>query len=360
MVRVGVLVSVFVLVLGSLGMTVAGAEAETLGFIVSGWGHRFAKVRPKRDCGSLNLNEAEHYGVDLEEFRADMTQIGYAEAAKRYFPSDACQDPASQPDPGFRTYQGNVPVIGLDLDGQDSTAEDEGACPHRDFKGRDGASGVDNQHLRLLGCTLGYQYDRWIPRLHRGTHYFVTEGFSILVEVTEVDDRENDDDVRVRFVSSAETARLDANGGVVAYRSFGVHPDERYSSEPAAGKIEDGVLTTEPVDLRLRFKQGIIDDELYLRDARFRAEFREDGSLEGVLGYYWDNENLFRVYNDHRIGDQHTGRLASFERGYMCSGFYGALGRLADGHPDPETGKCTSISAATYVRAVPAFLIEPE
>ncbi|MBW1886249.1 MAG: hypothetical protein JRJ58_22175 [Deltaproteobacteria bacterium] len=34
--------------------------------------------------------------------------------------------------------------------------------------------------------------------------------------------------------------------------------------------------------------------------------------------------------------------------------------RVADGHPDPENGQCTSISTAILFEAVPAFLLRPQ
>jgi hypothetical protein len=43
--------------------------------------------------------------------------------------------------------------------------------------------------------------------------------------------------------------------------------------------------------------------------------------------------------------------------GYTCQGVYYALREQADGHPDPETGKCTSISTQYMIRAIPAFIV---
>ena len=31
---------------------------------------------------------------------------------------------------------------------------------------------------------------------------------------------------------------------------------------------------------------------------------------------------------------------------------------LADGHPDPKTGKCTSISTQYRIKAIPAFVVD--
>ncbi|MBW1882909.1 MAG: hypothetical protein JRJ58_05240, partial [Deltaproteobacteria bacterium] len=66
------------------------------------------------------------------------------------------------------------------------------------------------------------------------------------------------------------------------------------------------------------------------------------------------------VLNDQNIGDHPQGRNAANSRGFMCAGIYHAMPRVADGHPDPETGRCTSISTAIHFEAVPAFLIRPQ
>ena len=63
--------------------------------------------------------------------------------------------------------------------------------------------------------------------------------------------------------------------------------------------------------------------------------------------------------NDHMIGDRHQGRNAAFNRGFVCAGLYHAIPRIADGHPDPETGECTSMSTALHFEAKPAFAIRP-
>lgn len=336
------------------------SEGETLGFVVSSWGHRVPETRPKYCPEGVNENETEHFGITLSELRADVRSVGYSEAMVRFLPRDACQDPTVQKDPGFKVLAGDPPMRGLDLDGVHSSADQDGACAHDDFRGPDGEEGIDDQHARLIGCTKGFRQGSWLDYRNKKPVYFVSEGYALLIEVEGVDDRTNDDDVRVRFSSSAEAPFLDVNEEAVPYRSFLVHEEARYRSEPVRGKIEDGVLTTEPVDLRMRFKHEVVDSELYYRDARIRAELTESG-LSGLFGGYWDAENLFHIYNDHSIGDEHTGRLAAIARGYMCAGMYHAIDRLADGHPDPETGKCTSLSTMMHFEAVPAFAIhDPE
>jgi hypothetical protein len=44
--------------------------------------------------------------------------------------------------------------------------------------------------------------------------------------------------------------------------------------------------------------------------------------------------------------------------GHSCNGAYYALYQAADGHRDPATGRCTSISTQYRVRVAPAFVVD--
>lgn len=355
-----------------LALTVLAAQpahaaqggGETLGFVVSAWDWGFPRNEQGHCAKGTNVSELEYYQVDKKQFRDDIKNLGWEAATAKHLPPDACADPRAQPDPGFKTFSAvDVPVDGLDLDGVDSRRDAGGGCAHNDFRGPDGRPGVDNQHWRLVGCTKGFQTFNSERRETRGDSrrqgeiLIAEEDNPILIEVSGVDDRRDDDDVRVRFLSSAQPIKLDANGDVVPYVSLSVHPDVKYSSAPVRGRIVGGILTTEPVDLRLRFHREVLDGDLDWRAARLRATINGEGRLEGLLGFYWDADNLFRIYNDHRIDGHHTGRLLALARGYMCAGMYHALARVADGVPDPATGRCTAISSALRFQATPAFVI---
>ena len=133
-----------------------------------------------------------------------------------------------------------------------------------------------------------------------------------------------------------------------------------YHSEVFPGQIKDGIFTAGPVDAKLRFKVQAIDNHYYFKDLQIRAEMLADGSMKGVLAGYWDIENTFDFLTEVYIGPIHLGRAAANNIGYMCSGVYHALPKVADGHPDPETGKCTSMSTVIKFAAVPAFIIQQE
>ena len=331
---------------------------ETWGFVISMWRDEIPAVAPEHCPDGFNLNEREYFGIPRDAVREARERLGSLQAAEdEVFPPDACRDPLAQPDPGFVTFDADVPLAGLDLDGVVSQRAEGAQCAHDDFTSPGGQPGIDNQHWRLFGCTRGYQPDGQIQR-GADSGGFISEGIPILLEVTGVDDVHNDDDVQVRFASSADIITLDAARGVVPWTSMDLYEDPAYVSELAAGRISDGVLTTEPVDVRLRYRQQVIDFEYYFRDLQVRADVLADGGLKGMIGAYWDIDNMFKLRNDHRTRSRHTGRGASNALGYMCAGMYHALRHVADGHPDPETGACTSISTAYHFEATPAFVID--
>ncbi len=335
------------------------AAPEARGFVVSTWYDDLPEVDPSGCPDGMNLTESQYYEVDMEAFRKAIKETSYKDAQEKFFPPDACRDPTAQKDPGFKTFDGAAEVVGLDLDGVDSKRDDGSACAHDDFTSPDGTTGIDAQHWRLMGCTKGYQPDGQIDRLYRSGN-MIKEGFPILIELSGVDDTQNDDEVEMRIYSSEDSVTLDASGEVMRDLSLKVHPERKYWSDAAKGRIENGVLTTDPIDVRLRFKQQVIDGEFYYRDVQVRADMRSDGTIDGILGFYWDADNFYTTNNDHYIGENHTGRVAAETRGYMCAGIYHAIQRMADGHPDPETGRCTSISAAMHFSGTPAFLIKDE
>jgi hypothetical protein len=43
---------------------------------------------------------------------------------------------------------------------------------------------------------------------------------------------------------------------------------------------------------------------------------------------------------------------------HTCNGAYFELKRLADGHRDPKTGQCTSISTQYRIKVIPAFVVD--
>ena len=69
-----------------------------------------------------------------------------------------------------------------------------------------------------------------------------------------------------------------------------------------------------------------------------------------MIGGYRDVENWFQFF-------RRVTSMAVSVYGLHCPGWIAEAHRLADGYPDPKTGKCTALSAANRLKAVPAFVI---
>ena len=342
----------------------AAPSAEVVrGFVVTRWHEEIPSLENAGECeAGFNPTEEEYFPEQWADWLAERLRRrdagGYLPWDDERLPPDACQDPLAQPDPGFLTLDGPATVHGLDLDGVASAQNDPGvSCAHDDFAGHDGATGIDNQFWRLMGCVRGYRPNDLMDRLHQAGTTITEGGYALLMEINGVDDLRNDDEVEVQLLSANHGVTVDASGDLMRDVSYTAHADARFHAPVARGRIEDGVLTTDPVDVRYKVKQQTMDNEFWLRSARFRAEIQEDGSIVGLVGGYWDVENLFSTLNEQWIGKYHQGRNAARSRGFMCAGIYHAMPRVADGHPDPETGRCTSISTALHFRALPAFVI---
>lgn len=252
-------------------------------------------------------------------------------------------------DPQFRTVQGKV-AYGLNLDGTKAAgALAANSCAHEEFLSPTGEPGIDNQWWRLMGCT---KYYRPGGDIQRNVAAVMGSGeVTVALEIVGVDDLANDPDVSIGIYSSTDAAPTDASGRILSGGSVLPHADRRFHAQ-TKGHIENGVLTSDPVDLHLQFKAMIIDTEWWLRAARVRLELGKDGSAQGLLAGYFDVETFYEYIRQSNMS-------VSILGGYTCPSLYLTAQRLADGFPDPATGRCTALSAAYRIEAVPGFVIHP-
>ena len=272
---------------------------------------------------------------------------------------DMCARPWAFEDPPVETVQGRL-ARGMNLDGSDGDAPN--VCRHENFTSPVGETGIDNQFYRVLGCVHG-----WRPKpSYLGGHW---ETFHVgarrsgetttVIEITGVDDERNDASVEVNFYASADATVFDTQNRGLPFVSYTATDDPKYRAR-AHGRIKDGVLETDPADVRLAFSYGVTDKEhtgYYLRGARLRLELKPDGTAKGMIGGYFDVDTAFATYFNSRPGPFMPRISSSF--GWSCPAVYQALHDLADGYPD-ETGKCTAISTAYDIEAVTAFTIQPK
>jgi hypothetical protein len=282
-----------------------------------------------------------------------------------------CLNPElGKPDPKFRTVTGkNVAADGIDLDGQDSRANGKpapGTCAHDDFRGMNGERGVDNQFFRVVGCSKSYQSTGQSNTYEIGM--YVGE-WGILLTLKGVDDLQNAKNVEVGFYASADPIQLSPTREALPNATYAMDQDPRFRAT-AHGRIVNGVLTTDPVDVRFRYVVNSIHLERPLRDARLRMTFTPDGGLEGILAGYTSVEDLYDFQYGFRNGKDAKGDLSPLQLRtissigqaavleHTCNGAYYALKQLADGHRDPKTGQCTSISTQYRIKVIPAFVVD--
>jgi hypothetical protein len=267
---------------------------------------------------------------------------------------DICAEPTSVVDPPLRIVEGRY-AFGLNLDGNSDGEATRATCKHDNFTGLDGANGIDNQMYRLFGCVEAWRSYGHIES-NANAHRKSSGLGMILMEIGDVDDLRNDDHVTVGFYRGLGSFDLDSKGGVLPYASYDIDHENgapRYD-DVVSGRIVDGVLKTDTADVHLphygnyQFLRQLIR-EMQLDMALPDANGRTKGM---VYGYY----GVDQIY------DYVRGLLTSFpnRHKYSCPAIYVAAHELADGHPDPETGECTTLSSAFKFEAVRAFVNHPD
>ncbi|HEX7874289.1 MAG TPA: hypothetical protein VF475_15360 [Sphingobium sp.] len=267
-----------------------------------------------------------------------------------------CSNPELFERPIQKTLQGKV-AYGLDLDGDTSGRGSASSAPHVNFTSPDGLRGVDNESYRAMGCTRNYRgVDGMGGDVVRGYDMYLATGeHSMVMLLRGVDSLEHDDAVEVIFATTGDRPILDGKMNFIHDASYSVSDNPRWRTV-LKGRIDKGVLTTQPADVRLTRKLGHGGirgerSEWDLREARFSVAFQPDGSFKGVLGAYQPARNIIESAILGGIG-------AATAAGIDCAAHYRTLEKLADGVRDPQTGKFTALSTALTVEAVPAFVTD--
>jgi hypothetical protein len=332
---------------GTAAMTAAEApEGGRIGYVLTErhWAI-YQTEEAREECPEgFNIGPREQFdALYPEQAGVQRTELDTRLASEgRRFHRDTTEDPFP-----FHDAQGTH-AYGVNLDGE------VGA---EDFLGPDGEEGVDNQLQRALGCIPIY-------RGPDGAFYHFSNLFMYgnaynrwMFEVTDVDDLENDADVTVTFYRGLDDLVTDASGtGFVPGGTQRV--DARWGQsfiQQVAGRIDGGVLTTEPT-ARTKFPwsfPGIGGGFHIFRDFQLRLALTPE-TAQGVLAGYVDVEQF-----NHRLNRNWTTHHQSY--GALSAGsLYRAMKRLADGHPDPETGANTAISSAVNVNFHQVYILRPD
>jgi hypothetical protein len=374
----------------SASMVAAAAPAPAPEFVQNGragfvvTGIRYALGDDAEKTGGcprgMSLNVAEIYALTPEGKRrkgeSDDVYSKRVETGGRAISAAAngqnvCANPeAAAPEPYYRSLDAaGVVADGIDLDGVDSTAGQPAAgsmCAHQDFVGRNGQRGVDNQFFRVVGCNRSFQSTGQSNGFGIG---MLTGSWGLLITLDGVDDVRNDDNVEVGIMSNADPIQLSPTREPLAYATYAMHQDPRYRTS-TRGRIKDGVLNTDPVDLRFFTEVNSLFNDRPLQRARLQATISETGAIEAYLAGYTPVESVYDMQFGFRSARNaageagpvqlslHTANGAARVLGYTCQGAYQSLYQHADADPDPQTGRCTSISTQYHLKAVPAFVVD--
>jgi predicted lipoprotein with Yx(FWY)xxD motif len=257
---------------------------------------------------------------------------------------DVCWNPQVVQDPPLRTVE-SARAIGFNLDGTIDGEATPKSCRHRKFVGTDGVASVDHQMWRLVGCIHGWRANGYIENTADTERRNSSLGV-ILVRVAGVRTLEDSPAVTVSFHRSADVMPKDSAGHILPFASYRIDGNPRYGAT-AKGRIRNGVLTTEPVDVRLPYFGNRVETEFVIRDLRLELKLSESDA-RGLIGGYQDLENWWSYVR--RMG--YLVETAQFS----CPALHAAARELADGYPDPRTGECTALSVAYAVEGVRAFV----
>jgi hypothetical protein len=252
----------------------------------------------------------------------------------------------------FTFFEAQGPVVhGMNLDGK---------VKKGDFRDEDGEKGVDNQMYRVVGCIVNFRGPSINPIWWYENEYvrrYVANRF--MIEISGVDSLENDDDVTVKSYRGMDDLLIDAVGdatGQVITPGGTQRVDERWGKFAQAtwkGKIVNGTLVTDPSDAVMPiFGRYLTTATLPINGMRFKLKLTPERA-NGVIAGYTDIEGFERYIN------------ASWPQHYHSNGemptisMFHAIERLADGNPDPKTGKMTAISSALDVRFTQIYIVHP-
>jgi hypothetical protein len=250
---------------------------------------------------------------------------------------NVCQDRAAVKDPPVPETQSKV-AYGLNLDGAVG-GNAPNTCAHKEFTSPTGDAGIDNQMWRVIGCVEGYRTeffdDYRMTEMRRNTR-------PLLINVTGIDDERNDPEVMVTVGNGTDPMVVDTAGVPLPNGSY-VMGDSPKPPVTVKGRIVDRVLTTDAFDTTYFVATEV-------RGGRLRLELTSDGGAKGLLAGYYDALSWSRTRT----------AAGQYAVKYSCPALHEAVTRLADGYPDPVTGKCTGISFAINVIAKPAYVFPPE
>ena len=244
----------------------------------------------------------------------------------------------------FHEVQGDL-SWGLNLDGEVSD---------NDFTHPDGEPGIDNEVYRAVGCIIGFRGPDGVEYIFQNKAIADRAYNRMMFEITGVDSLDNDDEVTVTVYRGRDRLLTDATGTTIM-PGGSQRIDLRWGKSlirRTTGSIVNSVLTTEPIaDVVIPWMNLNVPTIQIIRDFRLQLTLSPSGA-DGLVAGYADVE----AYYKQLIRNDSTHHLSNGQISGIS--LYKALRRLADAHPDPETGENTAISTALDVKLAQVFIVD--
>ena len=255
--------------------------------------------------------------------------------------------PTTEPDPlPFYDIEGPY-SYGLNLDGE---------VGPNDFTHPDGTQGIDNEVYRAIGCIIGFRGPVGVEVIFQDKAIADRAYNRTMIELSGVENLENDDSVTVTVYRGMDRLLTDATGMKVM-SGGSQRVDLRWGAKlirQTEGRIVDSVLITEPIaDVVIPWMNLGVPTFQLIRDMRFQLDLTPTNA-NGLIAGYADVDTYYKqlIRNDstHHLSN---GQISGIS-------LYKALSRLADAYPDPESGRNTAISTSLDVKMAQVYIVHPD
>jgi hypothetical protein len=230
---------------------------------------------------------------------------------------------------------------GVNLDGLATSNGEMTGCGVMDYTDAEtGQAGIDNAFgafLPILEQTEGAALEIYIQDL-------INSGeIVIMIELEDVDDKDEDSCVNVNLMRTAGTPTLGTDGLVASHQTFKLDPDQPVSRVEGAS-ITDSRLTATPMEFSMPFQIFDIHHTFNLQEATLRFDQGRHEQHTGILTGGIDIQEIISLVE---------GRT-DIDIGPLVIGF---VEGQADLWPD-KNGQCQGISIVFEFNATPAFIYE--
>ncbi|MEM7690857.1 MAG: hypothetical protein AAF194_00230 [Pseudomonadota bacterium] len=252
--------------------------------------------------------------------------------------------PTAAPD-GFEFKAVEGPYSwGMNLDGKSDP---------EDFQHPDGTQGIDNQVYRAVGCVIGFRGPDGVEYIFQNKAIIDERYNRMMIRLTDVDDLNNDDFVRLDLFRGRDRVLTDATGEAVVPGGT-QRVDDRWGKRlirHTTGRIVDGVLTTDPISEVIIPWMNLNVPSIHLfRDLRFELALsatRASGQIAGYADVDTWYHQLIRNDSTHHLSN---GQISAIS-------LYRALRRFADAYPD-EAGANRAISTALNIEMTQVHVLD--